>query len=70
VEGASPRSAARRDSPPQTEARESTIQVYEDVQMTPELMKCKVTIFEILIKYDANVSYRRLVLFPRLLRLV
>lgn len=70
MEGTSPRSAARRGSPPQTEARERTIQVYEDVQMTPEPMESKVTILKILIKYDANVSYRPLVPFPRPLHLV
>lgn len=47
VEGTSPKSAARRASPPQTEARENVIHVYEDVQTPLEPMECKVDILEL-----------------------
>lgn len=43
VEGTSPKSTARRGSPPQVEARENPIRVYEDVQ-TPEQTEFEVSI--------------------------
>lgn len=44
VEGTSPKSAARRGSPPHVEARENPIRVYEDVQTTPEPTEYMVSI--------------------------
>ena len=70
VEGPSPKSAARRDSPPQTEAREPSIHVYEDVQTIPEPVECTVNIVEAIVSYYTNGCHRTLVPFLRTPHLV